>query len=110
LFLVLSALHLLSLLVFTASSTSDLAATSDEIFRSTNLLLTAQDSVLHDATTTEIQLAKDTLLQFLFSSDTEGISKKHKLTAKAGENLSVYSTGDMDPTIVALDNKVKTWL
>jgi hypothetical protein len=63
----------------------------------------------HDATAIEIQLAKDTLLQILvLFADTEGISKKYKLSAKAGEDLSVYSTGDMDPTMVALHNKMKS--
>jgi hypothetical protein len=61
-----------------------------------------------DATATEIQLAKDTLLQILvLFTDTENISKKYKLTLKAGEDLSVYSTGDMDPKMVVLDNKMK---
>ena len=61
-----------------------------------------------NATTTEIQLAKNTLLQILvLFADTESISKKYKLTAKAGEDFSVYSTGDMDPKMVVLDNKMK---
>jgi uncharacterized small protein (DUF1192 family) len=61
-----------------------------------------------DATTTEIQLAKDALLQILMLfADTESISKKYRLTAKAGEDLSVYSTGDMDPKMAVLDNKMK---
>lgn len=61
-----------------------------------------------DATATEIQLAKDLLLQILvLFADTESISKKYKLTAKAGEDLSAYSTGDMDPKMVVLDNKIK---
>lgn len=62
-----------------------------------------------DATATEIQLAKDVLLQILvLFADTEGISKKYKLTAKADEDLSAYSTGDMDPKMVVLDNKMKS--
>ena len=61
-----------------------------------------------DATTSEIQFAKDALLQTLvLFADTESISKKYKLTANAGEDLSVYSTGDMDPKLVVLDNKMK---
>jgi hypothetical protein len=40
-------------------------------------------------------------------ADTESISKNYKLTTKAREDLLVYSTGDMDPKIVALDNKIK---
>jgi hypothetical protein len=34
-------------------------------------------------------------------------SKKYKLTAKAGEDLLVYSKGDIDPKLVVLDNKIK---
>ncbi|KAH8595488.1 small s protein [Bisporella sp. PMI_857] len=61
-----------------------------------------------DATATEVQLAKDALLQILvLFADTETISKKYKLTAKVGEDLSAYSTGDMDPTFVLLENKIK---
>jgi uncharacterized small protein (DUF1192 family) len=61
-----------------------------------------------DATATEIQLAKDALLQILvLFADTESISKKYKLTTKACEDLSAYSTGNMDPKIVLLDNKMK---
>jgi uncharacterized small protein (DUF1192 family) len=61
-----------------------------------------------DATATEIQLAEDVLLQILvLFADTEGASKKYKLTAKADEELSAYSTGDMDPKMVVLDNKMK---
>jgi hypothetical protein len=40
-------------------------------------------------------------------ADTKSISKKYKLTTKAGEDLLVYLTGDMDPKIVVLDNKMK---
>jgi hypothetical protein len=61
-----------------------------------------------NATATEIQVAKDTLLQILMLfADTEAISKKYKLAVKAGDDLSVVSTGDMDPTLTALDNKMK---
>lgn len=61
-----------------------------------------------DATATEIQVAKDTLLQILvLFADTEGISKKYKMAAKAGEDLSAFAMGDMDPTLMALDNKMK---
>jgi hypothetical protein len=61
-----------------------------------------------DATATEIQLAKDTLLQIIvLFADTESISKKYKLTAKASEDLSAYSISDMDPKMVVLDNKMK---
>ncbi|KFY03085.1 hypothetical protein O988_01698 [Pseudogymnoascus sp. VKM F-3808] len=62
-----------------------------------------------NATATEIQLAKDVLLQILvLLADTKGTSKKYKLTAKADEDLSAYSTGDMDPKMVVLDNKMKS--
>jgi hypothetical protein len=62
----------------------------------------------YDATATEIQLAKDALLQILvLFADTEGISKKYKLTAKAGEDLLVFLAADMDPMLVVLDNKMK---
>lgn len=62
-----------------------------------------------DVTPTEIQLIKDALLQILvLFADTESISKKYNLTAKAGEDLSAYSTGDMDPNMVVLDNKIKS--
>jgi hypothetical protein len=40
-------------------------------------------------------------------ADIESISKEYKLTAKAGEDLSVYSISDMDPKMVVLDNKMK---
>ena len=59
-------------------------------------------------TMAEIQLAKDAMLQILvLFADTESISKKYKLTAKAGEDLSSYSTGDMDPKMIVLDNKMR---
>ncbi|KFY02934.1 hypothetical protein O988_01802 [Pseudogymnoascus sp. VKM F-3808] len=62
-----------------------------------------------DATATENQLAKDVLLQILaLFADTEGASKKYKLTAKADEDLSAYSTGDMDPKMAMLDKKMKS--
>jgi hypothetical protein len=60
-----------------------------------------------DATTAEIQVAKNTLLQILvLFADTEGISKKYRSTAKAGEDLSTFSTGDLDPRLAALDSKI----
>jgi hypothetical protein len=62
-----------------------------------------------DATATEIQVAKDTLLQILaLFADTEGISKKYRIAARAGEDLSVFSMGDIDPMVMALDNKMKS--
>ena len=60
-----------------------------------------------DAIIAEIQVAKDILLQILvLFADTEGISKKYRLAAKAGEDLSAFSTGGMDATLVALDTKM----
>ena len=42
----------------------------------------------HEAAATEIQTAKDILLQMLaLFADSENISKKYKLSAKAGEDL-----------------------
>ena len=40
-------------------------------------------------------------------TDTESISKKYKLTAKAGEDFSAYLTGDIDLKMTVLDNKMK---
>ena len=40
-------------------------------------------------------------------ADTESISKKYKQTAKAGVDISLYSIGDIDSKMVALDNKMK---
>jgi len=61
-----------------------------------------------DATAPEIQLAKDTLLQIVgLFAQTDEISKKYKLTAKVGEDLSAFSATDMDPALIALDNKMK---
>jgi hypothetical protein len=48
------------------------------------------------------------LLQIIILfADTESISKKYKLTTKAGKDLLAYSTGDMDPKIIILDNKIR---
>jgi hypothetical protein len=61
-----------------------------------------------DATAPEIQLAKDTLLQILvLFAQTEEISNKYKLNAKVGEDLSSFSATDMDPALMALNNKMK---
>ncbi|KFY93176.1 hypothetical protein V500_03861 [Pseudogymnoascus sp. VKM F-4518 (FW-2643)] len=61
-----------------------------------------------DATVTQIQVAKDTLFQILvLFAETESISKNYKSAAKTGEDLSPFSTDDMDRTIVALDNKME---
>jgi len=48
------------------------------------------------------------LLQFLvLVADTEGISKKYKLATKPSKDLFAFSTGDMDLTLIVLDNKIK---
>ena len=61
-----------------------------------------------NATATEVQVAKNTLVQILeLFAATEGISRKYKLSAKSGEDLSTLSTGDLDPKLIALDNKMK---
>jgi hypothetical protein len=61
-----------------------------------------------DATPAEIQAAKDTLHHILrLFADTEKISKKYKLNANAGDDLSTLSTDDMDPAVMVLSNKMK---
>ncbi|TAQ84471.1 hypothetical protein B7494_g7218 [Chlorociboria aeruginascens] len=58
----------------------------------------------------EIQLAENLLLQILaLFADTESISQKYQAKAKAGEDLTAYVPGDMDPKLVALDNKMKSF-
>jgi hypothetical protein len=42
----------------------------------------------------------------LFAS-TESIAKKRKIVAQAGEDLSTFTTGDMDPVSIALNNKME---
>jgi hypothetical protein len=60
------------------------------------------------ATVTEIGTAKDILLHILaLFTDTEEISRKYKLTAKAGENLDLLSATDIDPALMALENRMK---
>lgn len=61
-----------------------------------------------DATAAEVQTAKDTLFQILvLFADTENISRKYKLKARDGEDLSIFTTDDMDPVVMALSNKMK---
>jgi Prion-inhibition and propagation len=61
-----------------------------------------------DATAAEIQIAKNTLHQILvLFADSEKISKKYKQNAKTREDLSAFSTDDMDPTVMLLDNKMR---
>lgn len=60
------------------------------------------------ATATEIQTAKDTLLQILaLFADSKDISKKYKLGAKTGEDLTPFSANDMDPASLGLENRMK---
>jgi hypothetical protein len=40
--------------------------------------------------------------------DTNGTSKKYKLTTKADKDLLVYLIGDMDLKMAMLDNKMKS--
>jgi hypothetical protein len=61
-----------------------------------------------DATSGEIQAAKDSLFQILvLFAETEKISKKYKLNAHARDQLSILSTDDIDPSILSLNNKMK---
>ncbi|OBT39543.1 hypothetical protein VE00_10655 [Pseudogymnoascus sp. WSF 3629] len=61
-----------------------------------------------DATEAEIQVAKDTLLQILvLFAETRRISNSYRSAAKADEDLSPFSTDDMDRTIAALDNTME---
>ena len=57
---------------------------------------------------TPAQAAKDTLHHILqLFADTEKISRKYKLNANAGDDLSTLSTDGMDPAVMALTNKIK---
>lgn len=61
-----------------------------------------------DATSAEFQTAKNVLFQILvLYANTEKISKKYRLNAKAGEDFSILLTDDIDPEIMALNNKMK---
>jgi hypothetical protein len=60
-----------------------------------------------DASLTEVQTAKDTLIQILILfANTEKISNKYQLSPNVS-GLSVYSTTDMDPALLALNNKMR---
>jgi hypothetical protein len=101
---VLLALHLLSLLVLIAFEFVQFGRHFGRDFETSQLVLNCVRNIdndpkvgRQDATTIEIQLAKDTLLQILMLfADTKSISKRYKLTAKAGEDLLEYSTGDIE--------------
>jgi hypothetical protein len=61
-----------------------------------------------DATSAEVQTAQNVLCQILLLfANTEKISKKYRLNAKAGEDLSILLMDDMDPAIIALNNKMR---
>jgi Prion-inhibition and propagation len=61
-----------------------------------------------DTTTVEVQTVKDTLHQILvLFANIEKISKKYKLKAKAGEDLSILAPDDMDPAVMALSNRMR---
>lgn len=56
----------------------------------------------------DIDLARNTLYQmFMLLADSGKVSKKFRLTAKAGEDLSVLSSLDGDTRIVALGNNMR---
>ena len=57
---------------------------------------------------TELQTAKKTLFQILaLFEDTAKISNQYKLKAKAGDDISVFSTNDMDPSLRGLNNMMR---
>jgi ElaB/YqjD/DUF883 family membrane-anchored ribosome-binding protein len=61
-----------------------------------------------DATSAEIQTVKDVLFQILvLFADTGKISKRYKLNAQSGDDISTLSTNDIDPAILSLSNKMK---
>ena len=63
-----------------------------------------------EATTVEIQTAKNTLFQIVaLLADTEKILKKYRKDAKFGDDLATYSTSAMDACVIALHNKMR-WL
>ena len=61
-----------------------------------------------DATPAEIHTVKNTLYQILvLFANTEKISKKYTLNANGGEDLSILAPDDIDPTVIALSNKMR---
>jgi hypothetical protein len=59
------------------------------------------------ATESEVQKAKDTLLHILLLfADCEKTSKQYRLVAK-GEDLSSYSTAELDPSVLSLRNRMR---
>lgn len=61
-----------------------------------------------EATATEIQTAKDTLMQIpvLFDHSAK-VSNKYELSARAGEDLTPFSAIDMDSDYLEVENKMK---
>ena len=61
-----------------------------------------------DAKPGEIQTVKDTLFQILvLFSNTEKISRKYKLNAKAGDDLSILGPDDGDAAVMTINNKMR---
>ncbi|KAI0472457.1 small s protein [Xylaria cf. heliscus] len=61
-----------------------------------------------DGISEETQMAKRTLLQILMLfADTDNISKKHKPSAKAGDDLSALTTNELNLAVAAWRNKMK---
>ena len=61
-----------------------------------------------EAPATEIQTAKDTLLQILaLFADSKDISKKYKIRAKAGDDLTLLPATGVNPTLSALENTME---
>ena len=61
-----------------------------------------------DPSPTEVTTANNTLLQILvLFEDSAKISNQYKLKAKKGDDISVYSSNDMDPSSRWLSNKMR---
>ena len=61
-----------------------------------------------EATTAEIQTAKNTLFQIVaLLVDSKKISKKYRKDAKFGDDLATYSASAMDAYVIALHNKMR---
>lgn len=61
-----------------------------------------------NATQDELRNAKQTLFHILaLFEDTAKVSKRYKLNSRPGEDLSAFSVDNMDPSVMALDNKMK---
>ncbi|USP82176.1 hypothetical protein yc1106_09450 [Curvularia clavata] len=61
-----------------------------------------------DASPSEVHTVQNALHQILvLFADTEKISKKYQLEAKAGDDLAVLAPDDLEPAILGLRNKMK---